>query len=256
MTTPRPDGKPEILGLIPARGGSKGIPRKNVTPLAGRPLIAHTFASARQSAMLTRVVLTSDDPEALDLARQWRIDAPFVRPPELSGDNVPMVPVVRHALAALEAADGYRPRYLVILQPTSPLRTARHIDEALAKLVACGADSLVSVTPTAHNSIPETIMRLEGDHLFPFIPMDEAKHLRQARPTYYSRNGAIYACRAACVLQDGSLYGSRIAAYVMPPEASLDIDTPYDLHLASLLLTNPPFEPDAASRAPLESKQP
>lgn len=228
----------EILGIIPARGGSKGIPGKNLHPLAGRPLIAHTIEAALNSRLLTRTILSSDCPEIMAVARGLGLEAPFPRPAALADDDTPMLPVIRHALDTLRESEGYEPEYIVLLQPTSPLRQARHIDEALAKLLASDADSLVSVVKAPHQYAPTSVMVLEeGDRLRPYLPIDEARNLRQWKPTFYARNGAaIYAFTRQCLLERGSIYGETILAYVMNREDSVDVDEMLDLRICEMLL--------------------
>lgn len=234
----------DILGIIPARGGSKGIPRKNLHPLAGKPLIAHTVEAALGSRCLTRVILSSDCPEIMRVVAALGVEVPFARPESLAGDNVPMLPVIRHAVDSLEAADGYRPDYIVLLQPTSPLRRAEHIDEALQRLVGSDADSIVSVVKVPHQYAPVSVMVLEGDRLRPYLPVDETRNLRQLKPSFYARNGAaIYAFTRQCLLEQHSIYGKTILAYEMRREDSVDIDEMLDLRFCEMLLrerTSPP----------------
>lgn len=227
----------EILGIIPARGGSKGIPGKNLRPLAGRPLIAHTIEAALGSRRLTRTILSSDCPEIMAVARGLGLDVPFPRPAALAADDTPMLPVIRHALDTLREREGYEPQYIVLLQPTSPLRQARHIDEALDKLLASDADSLVSVVQVPHQYAPTSVMVLEGDRVRPYLPIDEARNLRQWKPTFYARNGAaIYAFTRQCLLERGSIYGETILAYAMSREDSVDVDEMLDLRICEMLL--------------------
>jgi CMP-N,N'-diacetyllegionaminic acid synthase len=226
------------LGIIPARGGSKGLPRKNVLPLAGKPLLAWTAEAALRGG-LDRVILSSDDPEIQAVARQCGVEVPFSRPPELARDETPGIDVVVHAVRTLAAA-GYRPDAVMLLQPTSPLRTAADISSALKLLREHPeADSLVSVVKAPHNSIPETLMRLGPDgFLAPVIPWDERKNLRQAKPVYYARNGAaIYLVRTARLLDANTLYGERILAYEMAKQDSFDIDDIVDFGICEYLLS-------------------
>jgi N-acylneuraminate cytidylyltransferase len=226
----------EILGLIPARGGSKGIPRKNVVNLAGKPLIAWTVEAALESKHVNRVVLSSDDPAIIEVASRYGAEAPFVRPSDLAADDTPALPVIQHAVSTLETG-GYRPDIIVLLQPTSPLRTGAHIDEAVQRLAATDADSIVSVVPVPHNCNPYSVMRVEGGRLKPFLPYDEAKNLRQEKPVFYARNGAaIYAFTYRCLVEKNSIYGDEILPYVMTRDASFDIDDPLDLELCAYML--------------------
>ena len=227
-----------VMGLIPARGGSKGIPGKNLVPLRGRPLVAWTAEAARGSR-LDRVVVSSDDAAIIRAATDGgRVEAPFVRPPELAADDTPAIDVVLHAITWMADRCDYRPDALMLLQPTSPLRTSRHIDEAIETFEARGADSLVSVVQTPHAMVPESAMRLDAaGWLQPCLPLDDRANLRQSKPSYYARNGAaIYLVRRDVLLQRRSLYGDRIAPYVMSRQESVDIDEPFDLELAEWLM--------------------
>jgi CMP-N-acetylneuraminic acid synthetase len=157
------------LGVIPARGGSKGIPGKNLRLLAGRPLLAYTADAARGSRRLSRVVLSTDDEATAAAGRSLGLEVPFLRPADLAADDSPMLPVLRHAVEALSAS-GFEADAVVLLQPTSPLRRAEHIDAAIELLEATGADSVVSVVEVPHQFNPVSVMTLEGDRLKPFVP--------------------------------------------------------------------------------------
>ncbi len=230
----------KVLGLIPARGGSKSIPHKNIALLHGKPLIQWTIEAARASR-LNRLVLTSDDAEIMRIVREiGGVDVPFVRPPEFATDTAPAVDVVIHAVTWLRDYETYRPDAVMLLQPTSPLRRTEHIDEAIEQFVQQDAETLVSVVKAPHNMTPESLMRLGADGwLEPVIPFDERKNLRQVKPTYYARNGpAILIVRTNVLLEKRSLYGSRIAAYEMRREDSIDIDDPFDLQMCEWILAS------------------
>jgi len=225
----------KVLGVIPARGGSKGIPRKNLVPLLGQPLIVYTLRCAQSSRRLARTVLSSDDPEIIEVARAAGADVPFVRPAVFSGDASTSADVVRHALDALaEAGEDYDA--VVLLEPTAPLRTAADIDAALDRLEASGADAVISVcrVDAPH---PIKMQRIEADRLVPFLPELWRDGLtRQQLPPVYALNGAVYATRTSVFRATGSLWGRNAAPLVMPPERSVNIDSPLDLGLAELLL--------------------
>lgn len=229
-----------VLAVIPARGGSKGIPRKNVRLLGGRPLIEWTFLAARGAASLTRVVVSTDDPEIADVARAAGVEVPFLRPPELAADDTPMVPVLQHLLRTLERDEGYVPDALVLLQPTSPLRRAEHVDAAVALLAGDpAADAVVSVVTVPHHYHPWSVMRLDdGGALVPVVEGEGTRVLRrQDKPVVYARNGAaVYAVRRDVLLEQGTMFGRRCLPLLMTHEESIDIDGPFDLELAELLL--------------------
>lgn len=224
-----------VLGVIPARGGSKGIPNKNLAPLGGRPLLAYTADAALGSRRVTRTVVSTDDPAIANAARGLGLEVPFTRPDALAGDDTLMLPVLQHALQMVRAG-GFQPDAVVLLQPTSPLRRAEHIDAAIALLEESGSDSVVSVVEVPHHFNPASVMRLEGDRLRPFLDAPSVTR-RQDKPRVMARNGpAVLAIRAATI-DAGSLYGDHCRPLLMGPEESLDIDTPWDLVLAECVLS-------------------
>ena len=225
------------LGVIPARGASKSIPRKNLALLCGRPLITYAFQAAKDSRFLHRVVLSTDDEDIAELGQRHGIEVPFLRPAELARDDTPTLPVIQHAVRFLEKAENYRPDYVAILQPTSPLRRGCHIDEALQLLAQGGADSVVSVVEVPHNFGPVSVMQIVDGRLKPFLDTGEIILRRQDKPKVYARNGpAVLAMTYETLMVKDSLFGEDCWPYIMPEEVSLDIDKPFDLELASLLL--------------------
>jgi CMP-N-acetylneuraminic acid synthetase len=222
------------LGVIPARGGSKGIPQKNLAMLCGRPLLAYTADAARRSASLTRVIVSTDDGAIGDAARALGLEVPFLRPAALAADEMPMLPVLQHAVAAM-ADHGFRAEVVVLLQPTSPLRRSEHIDAAVELLDRSGADSVVSVVEVPHQFNPLSVLRLDDERLRPFLEGPSVAG-RQNKPRVLARNGpAVLATRVA-TLDRGSLYGDDCRPLLMSAEDSLDVDTAWDLSLAELLL--------------------
>lgn len=228
-----------ILGLIPARGGSKSIPHKNIADLRGRPLLAYTCEAASGSAQIARVVLSTDDEQIAAVGQRCGVQVPFMRPAELSRDDTPSILVAQHAIRWLADHERWRTDILVLLQPTSPLRQSHHIDAALAAMRDADADTVVSVVKVPHRYSPYNIMRMEADRLRDFwedpLPFDRFR--RQNLPVLYARNGpAVLASRAAVILDKSSFYGEHIVPYIMREEDSVDIDTPFDLRLAVWLL--------------------
>jgi CMP-N-acetylneuraminic acid synthetase len=225
-----------IIALIPARGGSKGIPRKNLAPVAGKPLIAWTIEAALGSGKLSRVLVSTDDAEIAEVARQHGAEVPFLRPPELARDESDALGVALHALTWIEEQTSERPDYLLLLQPTSPLRTTADIDGAIMLACARDADAVLSVC----EAVPHPLLARRLDEsgvLTDFIPIPKAFARRQDFPPAYVLNGAIYlnrctSLRGACTFQPAGAL-----ALHMPVERSLDIDSPFDLRLAELLLT-------------------
>ena len=222
--------------MIPARGGSKGIPRKNLAPLAGRPLIAYTVDAARASGELTRILVSTDDEDIAAAARALGADVPFLRPARLAADDTPMLDVLQELLSALEHRERYVPDIVVLLQPTSPFRRAEHIDSAVSLLTSSGADSVVTVVPVPHQFTPSSLMQIQGDRLVPLT--DGPRPLRrQDKPMLFARNGpAVVAVRVRVILEQGTLYGADTRGVVMSREDSFDIDDLFDLKVAELLM--------------------
>jgi CMP-N-acetylneuraminic acid synthetase len=225
-----------VLGLIPARGGSKAIPRKNLALLAGQPLIAYTFEAARASVTLDRTLVSTDDAELAALARESGAEAPFLRPPELAADAAPMLPVLRHALDWLSGHEGYRPDAVALLQPTSPLRRAEHIDAAVRLLGETGADNVVSVVAVPHQFSPPSVLRFEGGRLVPFLEGGAQVLRRQDKPAVFARNGPAVLVVRTAVLEQGRLYGDDVRPLIMEARESVDIDSAEDLAWAEYLL--------------------
>ena len=226
----------KVLGVIPARGGSKAIPRKNLAVVAGRSLLAWTAVAVAGSAALTRVVLSTDDDAIAAAGRALGLELPFMRPSELAADDTPIVAVLRHLLTRLDGSERYVPDVVVLLQPTSPLRRAEHIDQAVRLLVETNADTVVSVVPVPHRFSPVSLMREVDGRLVPFGGAPTVVR-RQDKPALYARNGpAVLAARTPVIVEHGSLYGADTRPLVMTPEESVDVDGPWDLALASWLL--------------------
>ena len=224
-----------VLGVIPARGGSKGVPGKHLRSVGGRPLLAYTADAALASRRLTRVVVSTDAPEIAAAARALGLDVPFMRPAALAEDDTPMLPVLQHALKQV-AAGGAPADVLVLLQPTSPLRRAGHIDAAVELLEQTGADSVVSVVEVPHPFNPTSVLRDDHGRLVPFLD-GPAPLRRQDKPRVFARNGpAVLAVRAG-VVDAGSLYGRDCRPLIMGADESLDIDTPADFDLLDYYLT-------------------
>jgi CMP-N,N'-diacetyllegionaminic acid synthase len=228
------EGRP-VIGLIPARGGSKSIPRKNLISIDGRPLLAFTAEAALGARRLDRVLLSTDDPEIAAVGRALRLETPFVRPAELSGDAAAMLAVMRHALDWL-SENGPEPIAIVLLQPTSPLRTARHIDDAVELLLTSGAETVVSVVEVPHQYSPASVMAMHADgRLTPFLPGPPILR-RQDKPRVFARNGPAILAVQSVVLRRGTLYGEATIGYRMSAADSIDIDEPDDLWLVEQYL--------------------
>lgn len=225
----------KVLGVIPARGGSRSIPRKNLALVAGRPLLSYTCDAARESSRLTRVILSTDDAEIADVGRGCGVEVPFIRPAHLAADETPMVDVLAHALSWLAAWESYRPEVVAVLQPTSPLRQAKHIDAAVDLLVETGADTVVTVVEVPHQFNPVSLMRLEDGRLVPFLEQPMILR-RQDKPLVYARNGPAVLVARREVVEAGELYGRVVRPLEMRLADSVDIDTAEDLALAEFWL--------------------
>lgn len=219
-----------ILAIIPARGGSKGVPRKNIRELAGKPLIAWTIEEAQKSKYIDRVIVSTEDPEIIRVAQSWNCEVPFVRPKELALDETPTSKVIIHALNNLPKHD-----YVLLLQPTSPLRTVEDIDGCIQYCEEHRAVSCVSVTEPDKSPYWMFVLDSMG-RMKPLLAQECFMTRRQDLPTVYAINGAIYMARYDWFLQYETFLHEQTLGYVMPRERSLDIDTEFDFELASLLL--------------------
>lgn len=235
-----------VLAVIPARGGSKSIPRKNIRLFAGHPLLAYSVAAARQARTVTRVIVSTDDEQIAAVARRYGAEVPFLRPAELARDDTPDLPAFQHALERLQADEGYRPEIVVQLRPTSPVRPRDCVDRAVELLRAHPqADSVRGVVPSGQN--PYKMWRIGADGaLRPLLdsPHPEPYNMpRQALPETYWQTGHIDAIRAARLLELGSISGRVILPLVLDPAYTVDIDTPRDWARAEWLLRHGGLDP-------------
>ncbi len=221
-----------MLGVIPARGGSKGIPRKNIRVLAGKPLLQYSVEAAKHSRLLDRLVVSTEDAEIAEMAESLGVEV-VNRPSSLAGDDVPMWPVVQHALDAAEDEEQFDAVFT--LQVTTPLRTGADIDDAIRLLQTSGADSVIGVVRVL-DSHPARAKRIEDGRLRDFcVPEPEGVRRQDLTPTAYLRNGAVYVTRRDTIIS-GSIRGTHQCPLLMPPERSVNIDEPLDLLLAEALL--------------------
>jgi CMP-N,N'-diacetyllegionaminic acid synthase len=222
-------GTERVLAVIPARGGSKGVPGKNIRDAGGKPLIAWTIEAARASARIDRAVFSSDDAAIINVARRLGADVPFVRAPQLSDDKAPMLDVV---LDAVDRCPGYE--WVVLLQPTSPLRTAADIDGAIDRCTAMKSSSCVSVCEARES--PYWMYKLDARARLDPLMGEKAPERRQELPPVYQLNGAVYVARVEWLRRERNFVAAGTVAYVMPAERSLDIDTLEDFHLLQIRL--------------------
>jgi CMP-N-acetylneuraminic acid synthetase len=218
--------------IIPARGGSKRLPRKNIALLNRKPLIAYTIEAAISSKKLTRSIVSTDDEEIASVAKQFGAEVPFLRPTELAQDKSSVLDALNHALAHLER-QGDRIDALVLLQPTSPFRTGKHIDEAIALFESSDADTVTAVCHAREH--PYYAWTIEDDRLRPFFSLEKQMTARQDLPPAFVENGSIYVVKRT-VLAKNTLYGHNILPYMMSSATAIDIDTFDDLHWAEYIL--------------------
>ena len=230
----------KVLGLITARGGSKGIPKKNIVNVGGKPLIAWTIEAALKSHVFDRVVVSTDNNEIASIAQKWGAEVPFTRPDRLAKDDSPHADVLIHAINWLQEKEDYLPEFLMLLQPTSPLRTSQDIDKSFQLAIDRKADCVISVQETL--SHPYSVMQVTEDQKLSEFLMSsedpESYQRRQARPKFYSLNGAIFIFKVDALLTNKNTYPDLTFTYVMPQERSLDVDTSWDLHIANLVLNH------------------
>lgn len=247
----------DIIAIIPARGGSKGVLRKNLRHICGRPMIEYTMAAAAQSRWLSRTVVSTEDEEVASLCREAGFDV-LLRPDELAQDDTPMIAVIRNVLAQVSKQQDSLPEAAVLLQPTSPLRQSSHIDAAIALFLAEKPDSVVSVTEVPHQYHPHFQFCIEEDlelRLHRGRPLSDLPTRRQDLSTTFRPNGAVYVFRSDLVFDRNTIYGERCLAYLMSPELSLDIDSEEDLFLAERFLSSAPHADNlrlAAEKTPAE----
>lgn len=233
--------KPEVLAIIPARGGSKSIPRKNIRLMAGYPLIAYSIAAGLAAGTVTRVIVSTDDAEIAEVARCYGAEVPFLRPLEHSQDATLDLPVFQHALHWLAENEDYRPDIVVQLRPTSPFRRVAHIDGAVRLLLENpAADAARTVCVPFQN--PFKMWRIAGDgYMRPIgielgVPDEPYNQPRQALPDVYWQTGYVDAARASVILEKNSMTGERILPLVIDPSEWIDIDSPDDWRRAERLM--------------------
>lgn len=231
----------KILGIITARGGSKGIPGKNIKEFAGKPLIVYTIEAAQKSGIFDRVILSTDDEKIAQVAKQYGCEVPFMRPAELATDTTPGAPVIAHAITWLRDNENYQADYVMILQPTAPLRTAQHIQEAVMLFETSGADSVVSIAEIPQHFHPRWQFTIDDNNrmaIFTGEPFAEIVRRRQDLPKTYTRNGAIYLFKTGLLSDSSELnfYGNHVIGYIMKLEESVNIDTMEDWKEAERIL--------------------
>ena len=235
----------DVLALVPARVGSKSIPRKNVMSFAGHPLLTYSIAAGLKARAVGRVIVSTDDAEISSVAREYGAEVPFLRPASLALDDTPDLPVFEHALAWLESHEGYRPEIVVQLRPTSPVRPPDCVDRAVETLLAHPeADSVRGVVPSGQN--PYKMWRIEADGgMKPLLQdgFDEPYNMpRQSLPPTFWQTGHVDAIRTSTILEKGSMTGDVILPLILDPRYTVDIDNPRDLERAEWLMASRELE--------------
>ena len=224
--------KQKVLAIIPARGGSKGLPRKNILPLANEPLIAHSINQANKSKYIDKLILSTEDEEIIKVSKNYEIEIPFIRPKSLSEDAISGLDVVLHAVENILGYD-----LVVLLQPTSPLRLAIDIDTCIEKLINRNVNACVSVVETSKS--PYWMFELnEHENFIPVIKDVPLVSIRQELPRTYAINGAVYVAKINWFIQKKEFINDETIAHIMPAERSVDIDSQFDFDYAELLLNN------------------
>ncbi|MCK4349174.1 MAG: acylneuraminate cytidylyltransferase family protein [Thermoplasmatales archaeon] len=227
----------KIIAIIPARGGSKGIPKKNLVDINGKPLISYTIQVAKQSNLIDRVIVSTDNDEIADVSKKYGAEIPFIRPSELAQDHVPTYPVIRHTLEWLEEKEQYQPDIVVILEPTFPLRTTQEVDKAIKMMMSeKNADSLRGVIEPFQN--PYKMWTLKGKYLEPLLEEGAYTHKkpRQTLEKVYWQNGYIYISRYKTLMEKGNIHGEKILPFVLDSDKFIDIDTEEDLKLLKCIM--------------------
>ncbi|OOM77935.1 N-acylneuraminate cytidylyltransferase [Clostridium puniceum] len=223
-----------ILAIIPARGGSKGVPRKNVKDLNGKPLIAYTIQEAKKSKYIDRIMVSTEDQEIAEISDEFGAEVPYLRPKELAQDDSKAVDCVIHLLNQLKSNENYIPDYVCLLQCTSPLRTADDIDGTICKSINAGMDGAVSICEAEVN--PYWTNVFDGDKLKYFLEEGKKISRRQDLPKVYRLNGAVYVIKTDVFLSNKTFETENITGYVMNNESSIDIDTEIDFQFAELIM--------------------
>jgi len=224
-----------VLGIIPARGGSKSVPKKNIKLLAGKPLIAYTIETAQKCKMLDRTVVSTDDDEIAHVAKKYGGDVPFMRQNDLSLDDTPMIPVLQHAVSFIEKREKVHVDVVVLLDPTSPFRRVEDIEECLQKLEHNNVDSVVTICEVEHNPY-FVMMELNGDRLVPLIKSNKVITRRQDAPEVYRINAAVYAIKRDVLMNANKIITDNTMAVIMSQELSTHIDHVIDFEFADYLM--------------------
>lgn len=232
----------KILGVIPARGGSKGVPDKNIKPILGKPLIAYTIQTGLKSQLVSDLVVTTDSEVIQQIALEYGAECPFLRPDELATDTALAIPTIQHAVKEMEKLKNEKYDYIIMLQPTSPLKRSTDLDGALNRLIEEDADGIISVV-NVDNHHPMKMKKFTGEdgHSGQLVDYQKPPYEncpRQLLPPIYIVNGAIYATKRDVFMHQNTFQGDFCLGYEMPAERSVNIDTEFDFLLAEHIITN------------------
>lgn len=227
-----------IVGFIFARGGSKGVPRKNVRSLAGKPLLAYAIETGKQSRYLNRIIVSTDDQEIASTAQQWGADVPFMRPDELAKDNAPEWLSWQHAIKETEEQTSQKIDLFVSMPPTSPLRYVEDIDRCIEALLQADndVDVAIAVTPSSHSPYFNMVTLDDQNHASLAFASSQGVFRRQDAPAMYNITTAVYAARPNFVMNSKGLFDAKITTIVIPNERAIDIDTELDFQIAEYLM--------------------
>jgi CMP-N-acetylneuraminic acid synthetase len=227
-----------ILGVTLARGGSKSVPRKNIKPIAGVPLICYTITEALKSDFITRYIVSTDDAEIQKIAIECGANAPFLRPSEFSTDEASSVAAMQHAVNWIEDQEGVKYDYVVELMCTNPLKTVEDIDSSIEKLILTGADSVIAIHQLEDHH-PARIKKIVNDKIVDFcIPEISESRRQDLKPDAYVRSGSIYALQRDYLMIDGKRYGADDRPYILPSDRVINIDTKIDFLIAEQIIVN------------------
>ena len=224
----------KIVAIIPARGGSKGVKRKNIRQLNNKPLIAYTIEAAHRSKYIEKVVVSTEDIEIAEVSKYYGAEVPYLRPVELATDTAATIDVILNMLKYLEDNEGYKSEYVALLQCTSPFRNEKHIDEAIEKLFHTQMDAITSVCEVKDNPYWSNVFN--GERLEYFLEVGRNFTRRQDLPKVYTFNGAIYIIKTEVLKKLKTLEPDRLTGYIMDELSSCDIDTELDFKMAELMM--------------------
>lgn len=225
-----------VLGVVPARGGSKGVPRKNIKKLGGKPLLQYTAEAALSAERISRTILSTEDPEIAEVGRACGLEVPFLRPPDLAQDGTPTLPVIQHVVRWVEAQGDYF-NAICLLQPTTPLRTANDINTCIELLEQNDVDAVVTILPVPSDYNPHWVYFRDCNGLLRLSTGEEEPiPRRQSLPQAFHRSGSVYVTRREILMEHNSLYGRRLIGYLLNPKKHVSIDTPEDWRRAEDLL--------------------